>query len=267
MNIKCVVLTAVLFAALCVPARGLRIVSLTPATTDAICAIGGRHFLVGKSSACRTPGTENIPVAGNMGLPAMEKVFALKATHVISDSKHPEGNWQLLMRAGIKVIVLPGKKISDFPANLRLLGRITGLERAAENVAAKYERDIAELIRTRPRERRRVLIVLGIAPVISCGKTSFIDEAAGLAGGENICGKIPRDYFSVATEFILKSNPEVIIFAGLNPVMVKQYFARAEFRNVTAVKNGKIISVDADKFCRAGSGLPDAIKTLRLQIL
>ena len=245
---------------------GVRIVSLSPALTDAIVAIGGKNLLCGKSRVCNAPGTENIPIAGNMGLPAAEKILSLRPDYVVSDTRHPGGNWKTLERQGIKLIFLPGKNIADHPANLRKLGKLFDLESSAEKAAQDFEAKISELRRTVPGNRIRVLAVLAVSPVISCGSESFLNEALTLAGAENICGSVKRSYFTVSPEYILKSAPEAIIFAGIPEKTAKQYFSRPEFRTLPAVKQQNFISVDPDKFCRAGNQLPEAIGNLKLQL-
>lgn len=241
---------------------GVRIVSLSPAVTDAIVEIGGKASLCGRSQVCNAPGTEKIPVAGEMGFPAVEKIIKLRPTHIVTDTQHPGGNWKFLARQGIKIILLPGKTIADYPANLRALGKLLNQENSAEKAAKNFETKLAALRKSVPAPRR-VLAVLGLPPVISCGKSSFINEALTLAGAENICGKLERAYFTLSPEYIIRSNPEIIISAGVPEKAVRQYFRRPEFRTLQAVKKQNFISVDPDKFCRAGSRLPEAIRELQ----
>ena len=120
-------------------AAPVRVVSLSPALTDAVILIGGVKQLAGKSSACNAPETENIPVAGNMGNPDVEKIIRLKPDYVISDTRHPGGRWQLLSLAGIKTVFLPGEKLSDFPDNLRKLGKLLALEESGGIAAKNFE--------------------------------------------------------------------------------------------------------------------------------
>ena len=243
-------------------AKEVKVVSLSPGVTDAICAIGGVEYLCGRSSACNAPEAAKVPVAGKMGLPAMEKIIQLRPTHIISDTKHPGGNWKMLETLGIKVVILPGKRVNDYAENLRKLGKILKLEAAAEVAVKKFENEISALKSKAPAKAVKVLIVLGVPGVISCGRTSFIHEAVTLAGGENICGTMEKGYFTVSAEYILKAEPEVIICAGLAAEVVKKHFFRREYRNLPAVKHGRFIEVDADNFCRIGSRLPGAIAAL-----
>ena len=247
-------------------AAPVRVVSLSPALTDAVVLIGGVKQLAGRSSACNAPETENIPVAGNMGTPDVEKIIRLKPDYVISDTRHPGGRWQLLSLAGIKTVFLPGEKLSDFPDNLRKLGKLLALEESGRIAANNFETQIAQLRQSVPKDKVRALIVFAVAPAVSCSKKSFIDEALNLAGVKNICADGKRSYFVVPSEYILRQMPEVIISAGVPEAAVKSFFERQEFRHIPAVKKDRIIFIDPDKFCRAGKALPQAIKALRQEI-
>ena len=260
-----VIIMLLLTGALTVQAHP-RVVSLAPAVSDAIVFAGGKMYLCGRSRACNAPGVETLPVAGDMGNPAVEKIIKLKPDFVISDTRNPNGKWQILEKAKIKLIFLPGEKISDFPANLRYLGRLLKLEERAEKSAVEFEREIAFLHSQIPERRIRTLIVFSVAPVISCNEKSFIHEALILAGADNICSGTPRNYSTVSAEYIIRSNPELIISAGVPDDVVKKYFSRPEFSQLAAVKKKRIVSVDPDNFCRAGKNLPQAIKNLRQQI-
>ena len=107
---KHILIAALLLFSAALTAKQVKIVSLSPTLTDAVVLIGGISQLAGRSSACNAPGTENIPVAGNMGNPDAEKIIRLKPDYVISDTRHPGGRWQLLELAGIKMIFLPGSE-------------------------------------------------------------------------------------------------------------------------------------------------------------
>ena len=201
-----------------------------------------------------------------MGLPDVEKILLLRPDYVISDTRHPGGNWKMLSRQGIKVRFFPGEKLEDHPANLREIGKLLGKRESAEAAAVKFEQKISALRNSLPEKTCRVLVVFSVPPVISCGKQCFINEALKLAGAENICGKMARSYFAVSAEHILRSAPEVIITSGVPENLVRRYFQRPEFRKVPAVKHQRFISVDPDEFCRAGSRLPEVLQRLKLQL-
>ena len=256
----------ILFFSAVLSANSVKVVSLSPAVSDAIVLIGGKNALVGRSSACNAPELAAVPIAGVMGRPEVERVIKLKPDYVISDTVYPGNHWEVLKRAKIRVIILPGEKISDFSANLRKLGKLLKLETSAQQAAEDFEQQIGLLKKNPPSRQVKALIIFGVAPVISCGKKSFITEALTLAGVENACADGKKAYFAVSSEYILRQNPELIISAGVPGAAVKSFFARAEFRHIQAVKHQRIIFIAPDQFCRAGKNLPQAINSLRQKI-
>ena len=242
---------------------GERVVSLSPAVSEAVIAVGGKNLLCGRSSACNIPAISHLPVAGTMGKPMPEKIFQLKCTLVVSDTRHPSRTWLLLQKSPVKVLMLPAKRLDDLPGNLRKLGNALGLAANAEKTASAFEEQLAALRRTVPSRKSKALVIFSTTPAVTCGKESFITEALSLAGFESISGNMPGAYFTISREFILKSRPEYIISAGLPPQAVEKYFASPVFREIPAVKNSRFIHADTDTLCRLGINLPRAIHQLR----
>ena len=242
---------------------GERVVSLSPAVSEAVIAIGGKALLCGRSSACNIPEISHLPAAGTLGKPLPEKIFQLRCTLLVSDTRHPSRTWLLLQKSPVKVLLLPAKRLDDLPGNLRKLGRALQLEKNAEKTASKFEEQLAALRRTVPERKSKALIIFSTSPAVSCGRESFITEALSLAGFESITGNMPGAYFTVSQEFILQSKPDHIISAGLPLRAVQKYFARPVFRDIPAVKNGSFICADTDRLCRLGINLPQAIRQLR----
>ena len=146
---------------------------------------------------------------------------------------------------------------------MRLLGKRLGVSTAAERAAVEFENRISLLRRTKTDRPLRVLIIFNVNPLVSCGKNSFVSESITLAGAKSVTENSAKSYFTLPSEFVLRSDPEVIISAGVLEKTVETFFARNEFRDVSAVRGKRIIFIDADKFCRAGTRLPDAISELR----
>ena len=204
------------FAANAAPAK--RIVSLTPAITEIICQLGAADRLVGRSSACNYPEEiKKVTVAGDMANPFPEKIFSLAPDTIICDSEHPDANFQLFRSHGINICKLPGARLADYPANVRTIGKLLGLEKSAEIEIMRFEKNLARLRSTVASRRSappKVLLVLGLNPVITCGTNTFTSELIEAAGGENIAaGK--SGYFAVSAEFVAAAAPEIILAADM----------------------------------------------------
>ena len=239
-----------------------KVVSLTPAVTELILYAGGKNLLCGRSSVCDFPETQHLPVAGDMGKPFAEKVLSLKPTIVISDARHPQANWELLKRCGIKTGFLPGKNLDDLPENIRKLGVMLNLPDAEKKSLLLAEK-IAGLRKTVTADRERSVILFGVSPLISCGKESFIGEALKLAGAENSAAAGKNGYFILSTEEFCRLEVQTIFIAGVPEKLVRDFFSRPLFKEIPAVKNNRIIFLDENKWCRLAPGIITAIEVLR----
>ena len=242
-----------------------RAVSLSPAVTELIIAAGGKSHLCGRSSACDTPEVKDIPIAGDLGRPFAEKVLSLKATIIITDTEHPQARWELLKKCGVKLEVLSNRKTDDLPENIRKIGRVLNLPEAEEK-ARNTAKKINELRKNPPAVRKKAVILFSVAPLISCGKDTFIAEALALAGAENCLSHESKSYFMLSVEELFRTDPEIIFTAGIPETIVRRYFANGALQKLSAVKNGKIIILDADKFCRLTPKIIDAVFELRAKL-
>lgn len=238
-------------------------VTLSPGATEAVIAAGGIKQLRGRSSACLMPEVKHLPVAGSFGVPNVEKILHTRTAMVITDTLAPGGAWRLLRRAGIETVVLENRRIADYPANLRRLGKKLCCVEPAEKAARLYEAEIAALERSKPQRQLRVLVLFSASPPVTCGRESFIHEALEYAGGVNAGADRDTGYFAISPEKILRHAPEVIICAGVPENAVQQYFAKPVFRLLPAVRKKRFFSVDPDRFCRNNFHLPAEIKRLK----
>lgn len=238
-------------------------VTLSPGATEAVITAGGAAQLRGRSSACLMPEVRHLPLAGDFGVPNVEKILRTRATMVITDTRASGSGWRLLRRAGLEVVLLRNERIADYPANLRLLGEKLRCRKIAEAAARRYESAMAELRRTKSPKPLRVLILFSASPPVTCGSGSFIHEAVEYAGGINAGADRATGYFAISPEKILRHSPQVIICAGVPENLVRQYFAKPVFRCLPAVRHNRFVSVDADRFCRNNFHLPAEIKRLK----
>lgn len=181
-------------------------------------------------------------------------------------------NIEKLEKAGIKVVVLDynAQKLDKHIASTEIIGKITGQNDRAKTLIDEYteayqdvEKRVANLT---AEEKKRVYIELGNKGAEQIGNSYGDYMWGGLvvtAGGENIAlGKV-ESYGALSPEYILSTDPEVIIFSGSswindtgNRVKVgfgvdrnetierlKPFTERAGWSELTAVKNDDIYTV------------------------
>ena len=229
------------------------VVSLSPAVTETICAIGGEKLLRGRCTACNYPESiRKLPAAGELGKPNVEAVLLLAPDLTVSDIAIPGGSWKLLESAKAATLILPCRTLEDYPRNVAELGKRLHLEAGAAAEIARFERELGELKKFRPEKRPDVLVLFSLRPLITCGKNSFVSRLVALAGGNNLGDRYPGDYFVISTEQLALTPPDVVVLTGMNgsDAALPEIPGAADW---PAVKNRRITnSVPADEICRLG---------------
>lgn len=240
-----------------------RIISLAPSVTEMLFAIGVGDRVIGVTSWCDYPeAAEKIERIGDTLHPDLERIIALKPDLVvITTSSQLETLSLQLDRLSIPVFVVDPKTVRGVAYSIRILGRVTGSDKAAD-VAAEMERRISAVEANRG-PGPRVLFVLQDAPLITAGRNTFINDLITLAGGISISGDETADYPQFSRETVIARAPEAIIVPGIHgtgAIDVKA-LARA-FATTPAIRNDRIIRVNPDWVSRPGPRLIDGLEQL-----
>lgn len=192
------------------------IVSLAPSATEILFAIGAGELVAGVSKHCDYPLEAKLkPRAGDFNSPDLEALRAAKPQVVLFTEYARADDLDALEKEGIATLVLQAGTVGEIVLSVRLLGRLTGKEEAAEELASSMEGELETLrLRTAeiPREKRpRVYVeVDGPQRLYAVGPGSFMDDVVTLAGGENVFAAKESPYFAVEPEEVIRLDPEVI---------------------------------------------------------
>lgn len=257
-------ITSYSFASLTIPTP--RIISLSPNLTETIIKIGGLKYLVGKSSAgYYIKGTENVPIAGNMGTPDPEIVLRLKPTIIVASALKNPYDVYLFNIFNIKLIVLKTNNIHEYLKTIHQLGVILNLQQNAENEIKHLNNEIDELKREVKKipENKRPTVFWEVwnNPLMTSGDNSFLNDYIRLAGGIPITEGIKSDFFTVSKEWLLIKNPDIIIAPFMNTEIVSGLKNQLGWKELSAVKKGRIYT-DINPNAAYVLG-PDFIKTIK----
>ncbi len=241
-----------------------RVVSLSPAVTEIIFAIGAGDHLVGNTIYCNYPEeAKRIRKVGDLISPKLELIKSLNPDIVfitLPMQKHIKDQLEAL---NIRVIDVSPESIEGIYESILKVGKLLDKESRAESLVQSLRAEVESLSETRGKWIPRCYIELSSGPLYTAGGKSFINELLEIAGGRNIFADVEKSYFVVSPERIIKRNPDVIIllYPEADPNEVR---TRVGFENITAVKNGWIISdLDQDILTRPGPRFVLGIKSLR----
>lgn len=232
------------------PQRPQRIISLIPAVTEILFAVGAGPQVVAVSSFDRyPPEVASLAKVGALLDPDLEKILALEPDLVVVYGTQTDLRRQL-ERAGVSVYVYSHAGLRDVTTTIRQVGARVGLEAKAVRTAGAIEAAL-EAIRKRVagRPRPRALVIFGREPgtlrgIYASGGVGFIQDMLEVAGGTNVFEDVRQQSVQATSELVLARRPEVII--ELHPDRLSEDRARREtaawsvLRSVPAVRNGRV---------------------------
>jgi ABC-type Fe3+-hydroxamate transport system substrate-binding protein len=112
---------------------GQRLVSLTPAITETLLAIGGTDHLVAISNYCILPAEKKLPRVGSSLTPSYEAIAGLRPSLILSDDSAGAKQHELAAIATCEI--LPWLTLNDVVESTRRLGKLTDQTLAADALA------------------------------------------------------------------------------------------------------------------------------------
>jgi ABC-type Fe3+-hydroxamate transport system substrate-binding protein len=244
---------------LAAPAR--RVVSLIPATTELLFAIGAGTAVVGRTTYCDFPAAaRSVPDLGDGIKPNLEAVIASGPDLVILyNSGQNAGVTGRLRDIGIAAIRLNTDALSSVPRIARLLGRLTAHEAAADSLSVVFDTALASATQPVTRARPRVLLLVWEQPPMTIGRGSFLNELLERSGGENLFADVAGTDGVVSIEAVAARDPDLIFTTAEGP---SAFATRPEWQAVAAVREKRFVHVTGSEFNRPSPRSPMAIREL-----
>ena len=250
-------------------ARPERIVSLTPATTEILFAVGAGPRVVATTDFDDYP-PEAVPlpdVASFQGVD-VEMIVGLEADLVVAGGNgfnSPDAIAKL-RDLGIPVLVVYAPDVATVLADIELVSAAAGEGPAGSALAAGMRAEIDAIraaIEAAGGARPRVFYELDATKEIyGPADDSFIAEMIELAGGDPITTGSPT-VFSIPLETLLVADPQVIVLGdaayGVTP---EQVAGRSGWAGMSAVAAGAIRPVHDVVVTRPGPRLVEGLRAL-----
>lgn len=239
-----------------------RIVSLSPANTEILCAVGAINQIAARTDFCNyPPEVSSIPSTGGFSGDAIsletilsynpDFIYATKAAH-----------FQLLeplKNSGVQIYLSEASTINDICNEIEYIGSVTGHEQTGRQKADEIRTLFEESKkRTEGKPKTTVYYEVWNQPLISIGKSVFMTEIMEANGGKNIFDDVTDEYPIVSEEMIIARNPEVIILPEENGFTKEDIINRAGWQNISAVKNDRIYIIPSDPVSRPGPRVKEA---------
>jgi iron complex transport system substrate-binding protein len=244
-----------------------RIVSVSPATTEALFAVGAGDRAVGRSRFCDwPPQATKLPTVGGVIDADFEAIAELEPDLVIG-SPGPASSRLAARLTPIGIVTwFPAlDTLADIDAMIVGLGERTGHAAEARQVATSIDARAAAVENSVASEPvPRVLMVLDADPVVATGPKDFLDDLLRRAGGANVL-TVGAPWQTLDFEQIAALDPDIILdTSGMSGggVPSKIHPDSPGWTHVRAAREGHVVAIDDPRVLRPGPRTPEGLATL-----
>ncbi|KGF28870.1 iron complex transport system substrate-binding protein [Staphylococcus haemolyticus] len=249
-----------------------RIVSLMPSNTEILYELGLGKDVVGVSTVDDYPkdvkkGKEQFNTM-NLNKEALLKV---KPDLILAHESQKGTSKKVLdslEKNGVKVVyVKDAQSLDQTYETFKQIGKVTGREHEANELIDETKHNVEKVIKSVPRHHMSQSVFMEVSSkpeIYTAGKHTFFDDMLAQLDAKNSFSNI-EGWKPVDKESIIKKNPDILISTeGLSKSdYYKVIKKRDGFRQIKAVKNGRVETVNGDEISRPGPRIDEGLKQLR----
>jgi iron complex transport system substrate-binding protein len=248
-----------------------RVISIIPATTEMLFAMGAGDRVVAIGSYDRfPPEVDKLPRVGALLDPNIERILSLRPDLVVLYGTQTDLRTQM-ERAGVPYYSYVHRGLPDITQTIRSLGARVGVDAAARALAERIERRLADVrARVATSARPKTLLVFGREPgtlknIDASGGVGFLHDMLETAGGIDVLADARQQAVTMSTELVLARAPEVIIelrYARGDATAPSDLKAWDALPAVPAVTHHKVFLLQGEEFVVPGPRVAQATERL-----
>ena len=243
-------------------ARPQRIVSLNPATTDLVFALGAGDRLVGRTHWDLYPAeAAAVPDLGSGIRPNVEAVLGARPDLVLLYASNDNRAAATDLRtAGVNTLSLKIDSIAEFHRAAVLIAKVLG-DSARGVIVSDSVRRTLQMVKDATASRKKPTLFWHIwdAPLITIARGSYMHELIEIAGARNIYDDLGEPSPMVSIEDVLRRNPDYII---TGPEGAEKIRKDPRWSEAPAVKANRILVADTTLVGRPSVRLGEAAVSL-----
>lgn len=240
-----------------------RIVSLSPSATEILFAIGAGDQVVAADEYSTYPA--DAPTTDLSAYDPNVEAIAGYEPDLVVIASDTNGIVGALAKLDIPTIVNPAPAtIDEGYDGVAALGLATGHVDETARAVADMRAAVDKALAAPPQEGLRVYHELD-EKLYAASSYSFIGSVYDELGATNVsdaADKQKSGYPQLTEEAVIAADPELIVITDQVSYTAGDVASRPGWENVSAVKNGNIVTVDADVSSRWGPRLPQLIESI-----
>jgi len=246
-----------------------RIVSLAPAHTETVFALGIGDRLVGVTNFCNRPlQAQKIEKVGDAFNLNREKLLSLKPDIVLCAGTADSQHVKTVEAMNIPAYVSSPSTVKEVFADIERIAKILGVEKQGKDLVTELQRELnsmSEKVEQVKKDFRPKVFICIDKDLWTVGPGSFMNDVLTVAGGDNIIKGVSQQYLQVSMEELLAKDPDVVLMT----IPEEEYAPLKErpgWNSLRAVRERKVYFVNADLISRPGPGVVEGIKEVAAYI-
>ena len=241
-----------------------RIVSLAPSNTEIVYALGLGDKLVGVDVMSDYPAeVSKVEKVGDFNGPNLERIAALKPDLILAGNTLQKETIDQLKTLGMAVACTEGTAYADAFTSIEIIGKLTGTtDKAAEVITDMRATETAVLDAVAGVGSGKVVyyaMSYGDTGNWTAGPGTFPYEFIEMCGAKALTEGMTQSWIDYNLEDLIKKNPDIILLSS--DMGDASTFEKTEpYNTLTAVKEGRVVVVDADLCSRPGPRIVEGLK-------
>ena len=250
-------------------APATRVVALTAADCEILCALGCEDALVGRGTYCDYPESIlDVPVVESGYETNIEQIIALEPQVVLMGTMaQSEEQVKQLEDAGIHVVISNAQRIEEVYTAIEMIADLMGRQAEAEAIIQGMKATFDDI--AAKAENTGKTVYFEVSPLQwglwAAGSGTFMDELATLCGLTNAFADV-EGWGQISEEQVIERDPDYIVtitmYYGEGPTPVEEIKGRAGWENLKAIVNDDVLNADSNEISRPGPRLEEAAVTL-----
>ena len=247
----------------------LRVISTVPSVTEILYALGAGDEVIGVDVSSTYPEqTASVEKVGDYNGFDVEKIISLEPDVVFVGKTIQDDQITQLQNAGLKTVDAEARSFDDISKMITLVGQTVNFEseakalndRIAEAVTAAT--DAGSALSTHP----TVYYVMGIGEYgnWTSGEGSFINEIFEKAGGVCVTAGTGNAWIEYPVEDLVAADPDMLLVSSY--ISLDDLKKAEGYKDLTAVKEGRVYMISPDIIERPGPRIADAITEIQKDI-
>lgn len=241
-----------------------KVISLSPAATEIVYAIGAGEKLVGRTDYCKYPEeVADVVSVGSITEPNIETIASLEPDLILVSNMFTDDVRIKLESLGYKVLDLSSHDTFEGVYNaITQTGNVLNRQDQANTIVEDMKATIAQVEeKVAGAEPKTVYYVVGYGESgdYTAGAGTFIDQMLTMAGGANVANDMEGWKYSI--EKLVEKDPEYVICSLYNDDKAGIESTNG-YKELTAVKEGRLVEIDNNLIDLQGPRLAEGLLEL-----